>query len=186
MQGNTYQFRLLYEQTKNGSCLHHRWGSFQALDGFPGCTLTSGVVNFFLAHTEQLRRVGFDPILQRVAHGGERLGGVRWGVGKGVLLGNSFLIPQGSFFHPRLWNSWSLLPPSSPGVSLCCLCPLETRFSVLPRSSALYLSQLQSSFRTSFPPKTALRDCPLPSPLPLQNPQSHLVEPSGLDAHSPI
>ncbi|EDL16003.1 beta-1,4 N-acetylgalactosaminyltransferase 2 [Mus musculus] len=69
VQGNTYQFRLLYEQTKNGSCLHQRWGSFQALDGFPGCTLTSGVVNFFLAHTEQLRRVGFDPILQRVAHG---------------------------------------------------------------------------------------------------------------------
>ncbi|XP_029402497.1 beta-1,4 N-acetylgalactosaminyltransferase 2 isoform X1 [Mus pahari] len=69
VQGNTFQFRLLYEQTENGGCLHQRWGSFQALDGFPGCMLTSGVANFFLAHTEQLRRVGFDPILQRVAHG---------------------------------------------------------------------------------------------------------------------
>lgn len=82
MQGNTYQFRLLLEQSKDGDCLHQRWGSFQALDGFPGCVLTSGTVNFFLAHTEQLRRVGFDPILQRVAHRGERLGGVRQGMGK--------------------------------------------------------------------------------------------------------
>lgn len=69
VQGNTFQFRLLLERGENGDCLHQRWGSFQALDGFPGCTLTSGVVNFFLAHTEQLRRVGFDPVLQRVAHG---------------------------------------------------------------------------------------------------------------------
>lgn len=68
VQGNTFQFRLLLERSENGDCLHQRWGSFQALDGFPGCTLASGVTNFFLAHTEQLRRVGFDPALQRVAH----------------------------------------------------------------------------------------------------------------------
>lgn len=75
VQGNTFQFRLLLERSENGDCLHQRWGSFQALDGFPGCTLASGVTNFFLAHTEQLRRVGFDPALQRVAHRGEKLGG---------------------------------------------------------------------------------------------------------------
>nr|XP_021501031.1 beta-1,4 N-acetylgalactosaminyltransferase 2-like isoform X1 [Meriones unguiculatus]XP_021501033.1 beta-1,4 N-acetylgalactosaminyltransferase 2-like [Meriones unguiculatus] len=68
VQGNTFQFRLLLEQSENGDCLHQRWGAFRALDGFPGCTVASGVTNFFLAHTEQLRRVGFDPILQRVAH----------------------------------------------------------------------------------------------------------------------
>ncbi|KAL1779910.1 beta-1,4 N-acetylgalactosaminyltransferase 2 isoform X2 [Sigmodon hispidus] len=68
VEGNVFQFRLLLEQSKNGGCLHQRWGGFQALDGFPRCMVTSGVVNFFLAHTEQLRKVGFDPRLQRVAH----------------------------------------------------------------------------------------------------------------------
>lgn len=92
VQGDPFQFKLLLEQSENGDCLHQRWGGFQDLDGFPGCTLTSGVTNFFLAHTEKLRRVGFDPILQRVAHSGGRLGGVRQGVGKGVLLGNPFLL----------------------------------------------------------------------------------------------
>uniref|UniRef100_A0A8C5K3A3 Beta-1,4-N-acetyl-galactosaminyl transferase 2 n=1 Tax=Jaculus jaculus TaxID=51337 RepID=A0A8C5K3A3_JACJA len=66
--GNVYQFKLLLEQSKNGDCLHQRSGGFQLLDGFPNCVVTSGVVNFFLAHTERLLRVGFDPRLQRVAH----------------------------------------------------------------------------------------------------------------------
>ncbi|XP_036124952.1 beta-1,4 N-acetylgalactosaminyltransferase 2 [Molossus molossus] len=66
--GNVFQFRLLLEQSENGHCLHRRSGSFRPLDGFPNCVVTSGVVNFFLAHTERLQRVGFDPRLQRVAH----------------------------------------------------------------------------------------------------------------------
>ncbi|ELK01636.1 Beta-1,4 N-acetylgalactosaminyltransferase 2 [Pteropus alecto] len=66
--GNLFQFKLLLEQSENGDCLHRRSGSFRPLDGFPNCVVTSGVVNFFLAHTERLRRVGFDPRLQRVAH----------------------------------------------------------------------------------------------------------------------
>uniref|UniRef100_A0A8C8U1K5 Beta-1,4 N-acetylgalactosaminyltransferase n=1 Tax=Peromyscus maniculatus bairdii TaxID=230844 RepID=A0A8C8U1K5_PERMB len=68
VQGNAFQFRLLLEHSEKGGCLHQRWGGFRALDGFPRCVVTSGVINFFLAHTEQLRRVGFDPRLQRVAH----------------------------------------------------------------------------------------------------------------------
>ncbi|KAK2111726.1 Beta-1,4 N-acetylgalactosaminyltransferase 2 [Saguinus oedipus] len=66
--GNVFQFKLLLEQSENGACLHKRTGFFQPLDGFPSCVVTSGVVNFFLAHTERLQRVGFDPRLQRVAH----------------------------------------------------------------------------------------------------------------------
>ncbi|XP_016013979.1 beta-1,4 N-acetylgalactosaminyltransferase 2 isoform X2 [Rousettus aegyptiacus] len=66
--GNLFQFKLLLEQSENGDCLHRRSGSFRPLDGFPNCVVTSGVVNFFLAHTERLQRVGFDPRLQRVAH----------------------------------------------------------------------------------------------------------------------
>ncbi|KFO34943.1 Beta-1,4 N-acetylgalactosaminyltransferase 2 [Fukomys damarensis] len=68
VQGNTFQFKLFLEQSEAGDCLHRRPGSFQRLDGFPSCVVTSGVVNFFLAHTERLQRVGFDPRLQRVAH----------------------------------------------------------------------------------------------------------------------
>lgn len=75
MLGNVFQFKLLLEKSQNGDCLHRRPGSFRPLDGFPRCVVTSGVVNFFLAHTERLQRVGFDPRLQRVAHsGGDKLG----------------------------------------------------------------------------------------------------------------
>uniref|UniRef100_A0A287BMC6 Beta-1,4 N-acetylgalactosaminyltransferase 2 isoform b n=1 Tax=Sus scrofa TaxID=9823 RepID=A0A287BMC6_PIG len=65
---NTFQFKLLLEQGKNGYCLHQQPGFFRPVDGFPDCVVTSGVVNFFLAHTERLQRTGFDPRLQRVAH----------------------------------------------------------------------------------------------------------------------
>lgn len=76
--GNVFQFKLLLEQSESGDCIHRRWGSFQPLDGFPNCVVTSGVVNFFLAHTERLLRVGFDPRLQRVAHSGGEAGGGGW------------------------------------------------------------------------------------------------------------
>uniref|UniRef100_I3MA37 Beta-1,4-N-acetyl-galactosaminyltransferase 2 (SID blood group) n=1 Tax=Ictidomys tridecemlineatus TaxID=43179 RepID=I3MA37_ICTTR len=68
VMGNAFQFKLLLEQSEAGDCLHKRNGWFQRLDGFPRCVVTSGVANFFLAHTERLLRVGFDPRLQRVAH----------------------------------------------------------------------------------------------------------------------
>lgn len=73
MLGNVFQFKLLLEQGEGGDCLHKRNGWFQRLDGFPRCVVTSGIVNFFLAHTERLLRVGFDPRLQRVAHSGGKL-----------------------------------------------------------------------------------------------------------------
>lgn len=76
--GNVFQFKLLLEQSENGDCIHRRSGSFQPLDGFPNCVVTSGVVNFFLAHTERLLRVGFDPRLQRVAHSGGEADGGGW------------------------------------------------------------------------------------------------------------
>ncbi|KAM4843779.1 beta-1,4 N-acetylgalactosaminyltransferase 2 isoform 3-T3 [Thomomys bottae] len=68
VQGNVFQFKLLLEQGENGDCIHRRPGPVQRLNGFPNCVVTGGVINFFLAHTERLQRVGFDPRLQRVAH----------------------------------------------------------------------------------------------------------------------
>ncbi|KAM4691929.1 beta-1,4 N-acetylgalactosaminyltransferase 2 [Rhinophrynus dorsalis] len=67
--GNHFSFKLLLEEGGvDGDCLHWRGGSYQGIEGFPNCVLTGGVVNFFLAHTDRVLSVGFDPKLQRVAH----------------------------------------------------------------------------------------------------------------------
>ncbi|XP_007482439.1 beta-1,4 N-acetylgalactosaminyltransferase 2 isoform X2 [Monodelphis domestica] len=68
VSGNLFQFKLLMEQGEDGDCIHKRSGYFEVLNGFPNCVVTSGIANFFLAHTESLQRVGFDPQLKRVAH----------------------------------------------------------------------------------------------------------------------
>ncbi|KAM9616098.1 beta-1,4 N-acetylgalactosaminyltransferase 1 [Morphnus guianensis] len=81
-----------------GDCLRTRPGFHHRLAGFPACVVTDGVVNFFLARTDKVRQVGFDPRLRRVAHLGEGggdmgvLGKVHggtwegyWGNGGGVL-----------------------------------------------------------------------------------------------------
>ena len=77
MLGNVFQFKLFLEHSENGDCLHWRSGSFRPLDGFPSCVVTSGAVSFFLAHTEWLQRVGFDPHLQQVAHSEFFIDGLR-------------------------------------------------------------------------------------------------------------
>uniref|UniRef100_A0A5F9CJG1 Beta-1,4-N-acetyl-galactosaminyltransferase 1 n=1 Tax=Oryctolagus cuniculus TaxID=9986 RepID=A0A5F9CJG1_RABIT len=51
-----------------GNCLRQRRGFHHELVGFPGCVVTDGVVNFFLARTDKVREVGFDPRFSRVAH----------------------------------------------------------------------------------------------------------------------
>uniref|UniRef100_A0A672IA11 Glycosyltransferase 2-like domain-containing protein n=1 Tax=Salarias fasciatus TaxID=181472 RepID=A0A672IA11_SALFA len=52
-----------------GDCVYKRsGGKFHSVPGYPQCHLVSGVVNFFLARTESVRKVGFDPMLRRVAH----------------------------------------------------------------------------------------------------------------------
>uniref|UniRef100_A0A803JZC9 Beta-1,4-N-acetyl-galactosaminyl transferase 2 n=1 Tax=Xenopus tropicalis TaxID=8364 RepID=A0A803JZC9_XENTR len=69
VNGNHFSFRLLLQDGgEEGDCLHWRGGSYRGIEGFPKCVLTGGVVNFFLAHTDRVLSVGFDPKLQRVAH----------------------------------------------------------------------------------------------------------------------
>lgn len=51
-----------------GDCFRHKRGFHHELVGFPNCVVTDGVVNFFLARTDKVREVGFDPRLNRVAH----------------------------------------------------------------------------------------------------------------------
>lgn len=67
--GNHFSFQLIWEEGNDeGDCLHWRGGGYHPIEGFPDCVLTGGVVNFFLAHTERILGVGFDPKLNRVAH----------------------------------------------------------------------------------------------------------------------
>ncbi|XP_075447684.1 beta-1,4 N-acetylgalactosaminyltransferase 1 isoform X2 [Ascaphus truei] len=53
---------------KEGDCLMTHLGYHHGIEGFPNCVVTDGVVNFFLARTEKVLQVGFDPRLSRVAH----------------------------------------------------------------------------------------------------------------------
>ncbi|XP_036426685.1 beta-1,4 N-acetylgalactosaminyltransferase 1 isoform X2 [Colossoma macropomum] len=53
---------------EEGDCLHVRRGFHHIIQGFPNCVVTDGVINFFLARTDKVQQVGFDPRLARVAH----------------------------------------------------------------------------------------------------------------------
>lgn len=66
----TYRQQLSVEPGAPGSgnCFRQKRGFHHELAGFPGCVVTDGVVNFFLARTDKVREVGFDPRLNRVAH----------------------------------------------------------------------------------------------------------------------
>lgn len=71
VQGNQFYFSLEYDQGEEneGGCLYRKSnGKYHTLPGYPQCSLVSGVVNFFLARTDAVQRVRFDPQLQRVAH----------------------------------------------------------------------------------------------------------------------
>ncbi|KAM7372657.1 hypothetical protein PAMP_009809 [Pampus punctatissimus] len=71
VQRNQFYFSLIYEEGEDGDggCLHRKSKmKFHSLPSYPQCSLASGVVNFFLARTDAVQRVGFDPKLQRVAH----------------------------------------------------------------------------------------------------------------------
>ncbi|XP_036445553.1 beta-1,4 N-acetylgalactosaminyltransferase 2-like [Colossoma macropomum] len=69
--GNHFYFSLMYDvgDENEGGCMSRSFRKAHSpLPGFDGCYLVDGVVNFFLARTDAVRRVGFDPFLNRVAH----------------------------------------------------------------------------------------------------------------------
>ncbi|XP_043081479.1 beta-1,4 N-acetylgalactosaminyltransferase 1a isoform X2 [Puntigrus tetrazona] len=53
---------------EEGDCLHIRTGFHHGMEGFPNCVVADAVINFFMARTEKIRQVGFDPRLPRVGH----------------------------------------------------------------------------------------------------------------------
>uniref|UniRef100_A0A4W4E7L1 Beta-1,4-N-acetyl-galactosaminyltransferase 2 (SID blood group), tandem duplication 1 n=1 Tax=Electrophorus electricus TaxID=8005 RepID=A0A4W4E7L1_ELEEL len=71
VDGNQFYFSLMYEEgdEDGGGCMKRVHGqAHSTLPGFEDCYLVDGVVNFFLARTDAVRKVGFDPVLKRVAH----------------------------------------------------------------------------------------------------------------------
>ena len=144
MLGNMFQFKLFLEHSKNGDCLHRRTGSFGPLDGFPNCVVTSGVVNFFLAHTERLQRVGFDPRLQRVAHSGGETGRVKRELGCGLT--SEVCYPPGREGGQAVCHrsgSLPILPKlGSPQFPL----PPSTFSAFLPPTGCSYLSEIHFPF----------------------------------------
>uniref|UniRef100_A0A8C5G300 Beta-1,4 N-acetylgalactosaminyltransferase 2-like n=1 Tax=Gouania willdenowi TaxID=441366 RepID=A0A8C5G300_GOUWI len=74
--GNRWDFTFLYNEgdDEEGGCMYLKFHTqFHPLPGYPNCSLVNGVVNFFLARTDAVRSIGFDPVIKRVGHPGEQL-----------------------------------------------------------------------------------------------------------------
>ncbi|XP_051987196.1 beta-1,4 N-acetylgalactosaminyltransferase 1-like [Xyrauchen texanus] len=104
---NQFFFHLSYEEgdEEEGGCLrrlHRR--KLQSIPGFNGCFFVDGVVNFFLARTDAVRRVGFDPFLKRVAHTEfflDGLGDLMVATCKGLRVGHQKKRKQSKYRHFR-------------------------------------------------------------------------------------
>ncbi|CAL8312906.1 unnamed protein product [Arctogadus glacialis] len=71
VDGNQFYFSINYDEGDGvtGGCLEKKSNRrFHSVPNFPQCHLVSGVVNFFLARTDAVNRVRFDPKLKRVGH----------------------------------------------------------------------------------------------------------------------
>ncbi|XP_059928922.1 beta-1,4 N-acetylgalactosaminyltransferase 2-like [Gadus macrocephalus] len=71
VDGNQFYFSINYDEGDGvtGGCLEKKNNRrFHSVPNFPQCHLVSGVVNFFLARTDAVNRVRFDPKLKRVGH----------------------------------------------------------------------------------------------------------------------
>ncbi|XP_013874451.1 beta-1,4 N-acetylgalactosaminyltransferase 1a [Austrofundulus limnaeus] len=65
----TYRHTISVEEGgSDGDCLNFRNGFHHAIEGYPKCVVADAVINFFMARTEKVRHVGFDPRLSRAAH----------------------------------------------------------------------------------------------------------------------
>ncbi|XP_069768601.1 beta-1,4 N-acetylgalactosaminyltransferase 1-like isoform X2 [Narcine bancroftii] len=53
---------------EEGDCLTIRKGYYHKVEGFPNCVVTDAVINFFMARTEKVQQVGFDPHIVRQGH----------------------------------------------------------------------------------------------------------------------
>ncbi|XP_048379491.1 beta-1,4 N-acetylgalactosaminyltransferase 1-like [Stegostoma tigrinum] len=65
----TFLHKLSVEAGREGGdCLKIHQGYYHAVEGFPNCVVTDAIINFFMARTEKMQQVGFDPHLSRQGH----------------------------------------------------------------------------------------------------------------------
>ncbi|XP_072349760.1 beta-1,4 N-acetylgalactosaminyltransferase 1-like [Scyliorhinus torazame] len=65
----TFLHKLSVEQGgKEGDCLIIHRGYYHQVEGFPNCFVTDATINFFMARTEKVQQVGFDPHITRQGH----------------------------------------------------------------------------------------------------------------------
>ncbi|XP_051865499.1 beta-1,4 N-acetylgalactosaminyltransferase 1-like isoform X2 [Pristis pectinata] len=65
----TFQHKLSVEQGgREGDCLKIHKGYYHKVEGFPNCVVTDAIINFFMARTEKVQQVGFDPHITRQGH----------------------------------------------------------------------------------------------------------------------
>ena len=68
----TYQHTFSVDKgDAEGDCLHVRQGYYHSIEGFPDCVVADAVINFFMARTDKMLRVGFDPRFARRGHLGK-------------------------------------------------------------------------------------------------------------------
>ncbi len=162
VERNQFFFRLQYEEgdEEEGGCLrrlHRR--KMQSVPGLNNCIFVDGVVNYFLARTDAVRRVGFDPFLKRVAHTGRCILGVQddclvYGLHTECLWNTLF-----SYFMTMLWEKGSEKLVLLPGWYLSrenifpwkfwltkTYCLLECLFMIGLLFLSLYPKPLQSFF----------------------------------------
>ncbi|XP_078287515.1 beta-1,4 N-acetylgalactosaminyltransferase 1-like isoform X2 [Rhinoraja longicauda] len=65
----TFQHMISVEQGgQDGDCLNIRKGYYHEVEGFPNCVVTDAIINFFMARTNKVQQVGFDPLIARQGH----------------------------------------------------------------------------------------------------------------------
>uniref|UniRef100_UPI00398EA652 beta-1,4 N-acetylgalactosaminyltransferase 1-like n=1 Tax=Pristiophorus japonicus TaxID=55135 RepID=UPI00398EA652 len=65
----TFRHKLSVESGgMDGDCLNIQKGYYHEVEGFPDCVITDATINFFMARTEKMQQVGFDPHIARQGH----------------------------------------------------------------------------------------------------------------------
>ncbi|CAL8319931.1 unnamed protein product [Merluccius merluccius] len=72
-----------------GDCLHVRQGYYHSIEGFPDCVVADAVINFFMARTDKMLRVGFDPRFARREFFVDALGSLHVGSCSDVKIGHA-------------------------------------------------------------------------------------------------
>ncbi|XP_056595163.1 beta-1,4 N-acetylgalactosaminyltransferase 2-like [Triplophysa dalaica] len=106
VDGNRFAFKLLYQEgnSDEGGCITRVKATYGPVPGLDKCFFVDGVVNYFMARTDAVRRVGFDPFLKRVAHTEfflDGLGELLVATCQGLRIGHQKHTSSGTYKHFR-------------------------------------------------------------------------------------